>query len=245
MLQLFPILRLLSLPPCLVPNLVIWNLFVCLEFDRPFCCRPSVSYRRWKYFSEMAWVDIINLYKQRNSLNNLRAKWHEGDFVWRWIFLSALTTTGMARLWSTPLTYQSMECWCSFIQVSLLCTTEGNELTSGKFLFTFSFVVFKDTHDELLSKRKPFLFCETTDAAFDLVGSGQTHSCLHVLNYRDLPVWRQQLELSAFKVHEWFFSPQDWSAQLLLKKTLLSYLFPVHQKIVFTKFSWFWFSSDV
>lgn len=41
----------------------------------------------------MAWIDIINLYKQRNSLNNLIANWYEGDLVWKWIFLSALKIT--------------------------------------------------------------------------------------------------------------------------------------------------------
>lgn len=41
----------------------------------------------------MAWVGIINLYRQKNSLNNLIAKWHEGDLLWKWIFLSALKIT--------------------------------------------------------------------------------------------------------------------------------------------------------
>ena len=86
-------------------------------------------------------------------------------------------------------------------------------------MFTFS-PVKKKKLQQTNAKRKPFLFFETTDAAFDLGISGQISSCLHVLNFLDLPVWRQQLGMTTFERYEWFKKNQ--SAQLLLKKRLFS-----------------------
>lgn len=99
----------------------------------------------------MVWVDVINLYKQRNSLNNLIAKWHEGNWVWKWIFLSALKIAA----WPAFHPCNSLDvCFllCRFLYFAPL---KAMGETSRKFVFTFFSA--KKTYNKLTSKKKALL----------------------------------------------------------------------------------------
>lgn len=159
----------------------------------------------------MALVDIINLDKQRNSLHNLIAKWHEGDLVWKWIFLSALKITAWAAFHPCDSDIKTLDVYSLFFCRFFYFAPPKVMRKHLENLFTFFFSCFKKTHNKLTSKKKALLVLWKNRCClwpWDLRANLFLFTCLEFLGFASMKAavgnecfWKYMNDLKKISLH--------------------------------------------